>query len=242
MKCSNCGNNLTIDNEVCPYCGSKNPYAVKHREDMKRFSQDYDDTKKEVVEKSGRFNERTFKIAIVAVTIAAIAILAFFGVAAEDLKRQNARERMKGDAEDYIPEIERLMAEGDYIGFYDYFETNNLIHNDLLEERYWNEFFLSSMYCTMYSSLLEIREVQGTPEATYSINLGQNIRSVNQRLNDIWTDENVFFRDRYAEDVKYLFKTLLNISYEDFEEMRQASDNKRNAMLEEAINEFKKEK
>ena len=49
MKCPNCGSNLTIDDEVCSFCGVANPHARTHREEMRRFKKDYDRTKSEVI-------------------------------------------------------------------------------------------------------------------------------------------------------------------------------------------------
>ncbi len=44
MKCPNCGANLTIDDEVCSFCGVENPYAEKHREEMRKFTRDFNRT------------------------------------------------------------------------------------------------------------------------------------------------------------------------------------------------------
>lgn len=54
MKCDFCGANLTIDDEVCPYCHTPNTHYVKHREDMHRYEQDYQSTKTEVYETAGK--------------------------------------------------------------------------------------------------------------------------------------------------------------------------------------------
>ena len=40
MKCKNCNANLQIEDEKCPYCGAENPYAKKHRADMKKYAGD----------------------------------------------------------------------------------------------------------------------------------------------------------------------------------------------------------
>ena len=41
----------TAEYPGCPYCGAKNPVAQKHREDMKRYADDYKKTKEEVKER-----------------------------------------------------------------------------------------------------------------------------------------------------------------------------------------------
>ena len=43
-----------MEGEVCPFCHNPNPYYVKHREDMHRYEQDYQETKSDVYENSGK--------------------------------------------------------------------------------------------------------------------------------------------------------------------------------------------
>lgn len=67
MKCDFCGANLTIDDEVCPYCHTPNTHYVKHREDMHRYEQDYQSTKTEVYETAGKISKKATQIAVLAV-------------------------------------------------------------------------------------------------------------------------------------------------------------------------------
>ena len=67
MKCDFCGANLTIDDEVCPYCHTPNTHYVKHREDMHRYEQDYQSTKTEVYETAGKTSKKATQIAVLAV-------------------------------------------------------------------------------------------------------------------------------------------------------------------------------
>lgn len=67
MKCKYCGADLTIDDEVCPFCHNPNPYYVKHREDMHRYEQDYQETKSDVYETAGKTSRKATQIAILAV-------------------------------------------------------------------------------------------------------------------------------------------------------------------------------
>ena len=68
MKCDFCGANLTIDDEVCPYCHTPNTHYVKHREDMHRYEQDYQSTKTEVYETAGKTSKKATQIAVLAGT------------------------------------------------------------------------------------------------------------------------------------------------------------------------------
>ena len=52
MKCKNCNANLQIEDEKCPYCGAENPFAKKHRADMKKYAGEFASTREEVLENS----------------------------------------------------------------------------------------------------------------------------------------------------------------------------------------------
>ena len=67
MKCKYCGADLTMEDEVCPFCHNPNPYYVKHREDMHRYEQDYQETKSDVYETAGKTSRKATQIAILAV-------------------------------------------------------------------------------------------------------------------------------------------------------------------------------
>lgn len=63
MKCKYCGADLTMEDEVCPFCHNPNPYYVKHREDMHRYEQDYQETKSDVYETAGKTSRKATQIA-----------------------------------------------------------------------------------------------------------------------------------------------------------------------------------
>lgn len=46
MKCPGCGSNLTIDDEKCLFCGQENPFAKKHRKEMRHFTKEFNKTKR----------------------------------------------------------------------------------------------------------------------------------------------------------------------------------------------------
>ena len=69
MKCPNCGANLTIDDEVCSFCGMENPYAEKHREEMRQFKTDYNRTKSQVLEKTQNHSRFVVKVMLIAIMV-----------------------------------------------------------------------------------------------------------------------------------------------------------------------------
>ena len=115
MKCPSCGSNLQIDHAFCPYCGKANPVAQKHREDMKRYANDYKKTKEEVIGNTRKFNKITFRITAIAITLAAIAGVIVLSISKNKLSYQMYREKRSLKAPQYYEEAINLMDEGDYV-------------------------------------------------------------------------------------------------------------------------------
>lgn len=73
MKCVNCGADISIEDAICPFCKSENPYYKAHREDMQNYEQEYQETKAKVVSKANRFTRKSINI-----TICVICVLILF--------------------------------------------------------------------------------------------------------------------------------------------------------------------
>ncbi len=72
MKCPTCGANLQIEDEKCPFCGNPNPFAAKHRQDMKQYQQEFQETKREVEKKTLHFTSFAARIAVIATLLVMI--------------------------------------------------------------------------------------------------------------------------------------------------------------------------
>lgn len=67
MKCEFCGAALSLEILYCPYCGKENAAAKQHVNDMAYYQGAFEETKKNVYEKTHAYTHNTVKIAIVAV-------------------------------------------------------------------------------------------------------------------------------------------------------------------------------
>ena len=54
MVCKHCGNQLSLEDEICPFCGMENEAAKKHTEEMRHFSGQFHQVKTEALEETGR--------------------------------------------------------------------------------------------------------------------------------------------------------------------------------------------
>ena len=118
MKCEFCGNNLGIEDEVCPSCGKANSFAKKHTKDMKKFKSRYDSTRDEVMENSRRFNKMTVRITTVSVLVTLITISLILLGNNYEIKKLREESRIEKNKAEYTAQLNKLIEERDYSGVY----------------------------------------------------------------------------------------------------------------------------
>lgn len=67
MKCEFCGAALSLEVAYCPYCGKENVAAKKHVSDMAYYQDAFEETQKQVYERTKTYTHIAVKIAVVAV-------------------------------------------------------------------------------------------------------------------------------------------------------------------------------
>ena len=79
MKCQSCNAPLSIEDEKCPYCGAPNPEAIKHRQEMRMFSGEFQKTRSSVLKVSSEHAGKSMRIVILCV-MTVLLILSFLFV------------------------------------------------------------------------------------------------------------------------------------------------------------------
>lgn len=235
MKCAKCGSNLEIDMAFCPYCGASNPVAEKHRADMAKYSKDYEKTKEEVIGNSKRFNTKTLKITVLAVTIAAVAATIILCIFMVDRGGRYSWKYIKKDPEKEAM-VKELVAECDYIGLYDYFEsehfrfdygTENTDYNDLMR--------ISTLYNELYVEILRTKQ----PMINFndvSGNITSKIISINNYCKWKYKKEDItYFLSSMKRDMGLMLETYLGLSREQVESLDSLSDANLGLLIEEAL-------
>jgi len=157
MKCKHCGNNLRIEDAFCPYCGEPNEFAKKHREEMKKFEQDYEETKKEVLENTGKLNKKTVRITVIAVLIALVALMAFLNSKAWDIRYSMRQKNIELNASKITANVEEYMEERDYVGLFNYMYQNDSTYSDVLDD-YLTVYQESHYYTNFLRDLTDLVE------------------------------------------------------------------------------------
>lgn len=238
MKCANCGSNLDLETRFCPYCGTENKAAKQHVADMEKYAKDYKATKDEVLTNSRKFNAKTFKITVVAVTIAAIALLILLCVNVGNLNREYSRGRKSAKAEKYYSEIVDLMQRDDYFALYELIERENIYFNygtklyDFYDVRGITYYFANA-----YSDIMMALQPGGNERGYIAQNLSDCVKTILTKETDSKEALVIQYVSDVQRDTKLLLKTYLNMTDEELEDYMTLTDAGKALLIEEKYNE-----
>ena len=241
MKCANCGANLEIDTAFCPYCGTANPVAKKHREDMARYEKDYKNTKAEDLDNTRRFNGKTLRIAVVAVTVALIAIFITLSYFSERLARSKYREKNEEASITHLEEVKGMIDERDYI------ELARLIAKEHISFPYKTELdnyrtcgYAARNYADLFTYVMRLAG-GASVGSSFPASISSEIKYVFKyakegRESEI---ESVrIFSECIERDTLLLLETYLGLSKEESKSLLTCTDAQMGLILEEAFNEI----
>ncbi len=239
MKCQQCGSNLQIDNAYCPYCGAVNPMAKKHREDMKRYANDYKRTKEEVVRNTRSFNKKTFRITAIAVTVAAVLGSLIFTALADTIGRNMYYDKRRQNASQYFEEVIQLIEDCDYIKLDTLARSKNVRSTgDKSMREYYNAERLATEYSYVFNDVM-IKLTDTDITQTELSNLGNEIYSFYKYYNagpDTENETVVKFFENCKRDMGFLLTTYVGISKEDADNLANMSEGQIHVLVEEAYN------
>ena len=239
MKCQSCGANLQIDTAFCPYCGADNPVAKKHREDMKRYANDYKKTKEEVVGNTRKFNKKTFRITAIAVTIAAVAGIFIFTAVAESAGRQMYRDNKRQNAEKYFEDVISLIEDCDYIKLDALARAKGVKNtNDKSMREYYNAENLATEYSYVFSDIMKTLTDKDISQYELTTIGGEVYRFYKYYKDGPGTENEtvVRFFENCKRDMGFLLTTYVGISEEDVGNLENMSEGQVQVLIEEAYN------
>ena len=246
MKCRNCGSNLTIDDEVCSFCGNKNPFAVKHRAEMRRFTKEFNETKEEVLKKSGILNKWAVKITIIATLIALNCLVMFALTYSYEIENLFINRHVKANYDFYKSTLDELEESRNYIGFYEFYNENSLYRSDLFYE-YGAVEGICGNYLNVYKYVLTVvtEEDDGTDynsherkieyiaeEMEYAYKYGKPREYSNMER---YIPTHQACMDDAIEQMEDLIQVYFNIPDEDMERFSEISTARRQIIMEEGI-------
>lgn len=245
MKCPNCGANLTIDDEVCSFCGVESPYAEKHREEMRHFTSDFNRTKSQVLEKTQSHSKFVAKVTLIAVMIVLNLIVWLLAADSYEVERFVINRRISANYQVHKEELNKLEEARNFTGFYVYYYENRLYYSDLFEE-YRAAYNVANNYEMVYNYMMELVTEDSEnsyydPEQRIEM-LAQQIEylykySIPQEYSDMtqYSEKHQEFMDAAVEQTEDLLQTYLNIPKEKLPEFRELSSARRQIMIEEGL-------
>lgn len=238
MKCKKCGSNLEIDSEVCPYCGMVNPIAQKHREDMKKYSADYEETKDQVITKSKKVNNRSIRIAVIAITALLIGTSVILDSFVVSLRFKHQRNLRREDSDKYYAEVEQLISSEDY------FKISEIVLAHDLNRHFDDSDSLLMATCeyrSLYDNVMKALEEHSYSSDRYAGYISQNIVNIDNAIyrSEPESAEWKKYSEDLLKDTQLLLKVYLNISEEQYRELIKMDNNKRVAVLTEVLDEVR---
>lgn len=239
MKCEFCGNNLGIEDEVCPACGKANSFANKHTKDMKKFKSRYDSTRDEVMENSRRFNKMTVRITTVSVLVTLITISLILLGNNYEIKKLREESRIEKNKAEYTAQLDKLIEERDYSGVYMYSSAKKLSYSDQMDEyriiceisrSYWNYLEYSDYLFNENSYMDESEAISRLADLAESIHDYNNPSEWEKE--HYYNEKTVSYINDLSDHVDVLIKGYFHISDEDMEHFWELSEARRKLLME----------
>ncbi|MBD5522318.1 MAG: zinc ribbon domain-containing protein [Lachnospiraceae bacterium] len=246
MKCPTCGADMQIENEKCPFCGNPNPFAIKHQQDMKYYHSEFQKTKKEVEQKTGRFTSAAVKIPVI--IILAILILVVVNTRSDiesEIRIHNIKKDVKLHEQEYREELDAYELAGDWVGLYTLFNEKRLGYVDTFEE-YYTVKQAAFEYELILDDIMRYDE-----DSTYynAKNLSQRIAENLERFyKDVYRIgyENDYYDNQYApvhkealerinEDMEAVLLVYAHLTKEELDKLPDYSVSMKSSLIEEGL-------
>lgn len=246
MRCHSCNAHLSIDDEKCPYCGTPNPEAVKHRQEMHRFSGEFFRTKSSVLKTSTETAQKSIRITIICVlavlVLAACIIMGNSWNISSAIKESQAARHEK----EYSAILDRYEAEGDALSFVAFYDEKYLYGVDAYE-KYQHYYRIASNYEYVYYQLLGILEEEDTENSysnpvhylcdyidSYYTYLDEEHYSFYEETG-MYDEVHLQAADRLTEKLEAMLKLFCSISDEDMENFRNLSNAEKQVLIERSV-------
>ncbi len=244
MKCPNCSAPLMIEDAFCRYCGKENPYFVQHREDLKDFTEEFEETHQEVLQKVHRTSRISVNIVVIC-TLVMLNVITFWAISNvwefeyyyEDWQT-NKYEATHRTA------LEAYSDAGDILGMHQYMRRQVDIYGTNLEDYYAIQ-WAAQQYNNIYSDIMYLTVLQGESYETQE-ELCESISTsmvyfYDAITQDSYDDEAYFSEEHKATlamiqtQLEALFAHYLNIPAEDIPALLELSDARRAIAIEEGV-------
>ncbi len=163
MKCKYCGGNIGLEDKFCPYCGKPNELAQQHVRDMRQYSDEFAETKRDVYRTTNLFSGAVVRVIILAVLIVAIVAVLYLTENAYSFARDAKERDARRNAATYTKQIDDMLAEEDYRGIANFAEAH-YINSWLSEYEAYEQIIVASKMYTRAVQYLMNAQFAGSAE------------------------------------------------------------------------------
>ena len=149
VNCKNCGAPLTLEDAVCPHCGTPNPEAQEHLRKLAQLDKDYKKTKKEVYQEVNKTRKGyNLLIVIVMLLLANLALFVMHAASYEIAENINARTV---DLDEIKANMNTYLDNREYTKFGVYYDRYETRYKDF--EEYYPVYYAAYNYENVIKSL-----------------------------------------------------------------------------------------
>lgn len=241
MKCKQCGNNLTIDDASCPFCGMENPFAKEHRKQMEHYKQEFETTKDSVETRTRIINRLSTRVAVIAILVAANFVFFIMSTAfSYDIRSFVWKGRVQSRLSKHMQTMESLEEERAFSELSYYYTYHNLEKHDKFDE-YDAVAQVSRCYSDFYMLFMDVIVVEKADYSDTMELLGRAMDAVERMY--YWSEKKEYGDPkRYAkehqecmdaaiEEMKLMIRQYCHLTEEEMADFEKLSTAQREVLV-----------
>ena len=248
MKCSNCGGEIRLEDLYCPYCGSPNEEAHMHARDMHHYRQEFQRTRRDVIERAGRQSRRAVRIAAAALLLLGIGINIFLQANSYSINRMFEEAAFRKNSAAYIQRMQEYLDAEDYIGFSAFVSANNLNSTDDFYDTWYPVYRTAN---SLRYAETDIMKLVNHGEYTGIDHVKKYTSETIQEFYESMDPDSYFYDERYQtpetqrhldnmrKDMEAMLVAYLGMTQEEAQSMQSSSRGNRILLIERGLEAYK---